>query len=233
MNSISFRQISDDVIVMRHVHTAVTNKIEELLRECHPWSSQFEENAFWCPEPSSPGAEMVGIEDAASLRKALRHFKTSLLIPVELPAIYRSCRLASANDLEGLLRLDASLEKQISNPTFARASQNIGRVQLKRLRPLKDHRVTRRLLEAVNRGSANGWHTLVYGVSLEIYSIPTRQGLLHYANRTLWTLLDCGAKTIDLREREATKMFEDLIRGIPASIDRLLPKFSKPNVRLL
>ncbi len=34
-------------------------------------------------------------------------------------------------------------------------------------------------------GQAHGWHTLVYGIMLAVYSWPLRQGLMHYARETM------------------------------------------------
>lgn len=71
---------------------------------------------------------------------------------------------------------------------FASPSRQIGRRQLARLRPLRDERIVRRYLAAVESGRADGWHTVVYGLTLALYSLPLRQGLLHYAQETLATM---------------------------------------------
>ena len=49
---------------------------------------------------------------------------------------------------------------------------------------MRDQRVVQRYLQAVEGGQANGWHTLVYGLTLAVYSLPLRQGLLGYAHQT-------------------------------------------------
>ena len=49
--------------------------------------------------------------------------------------------------------------------------------------PLRDERVVQRYLAAVESGEAHGWHTLVYGLTLVVYSLPLRQGLLGYAHQ--------------------------------------------------
>ena len=46
----------------------------------------------------------------------------------------------------------------------------------------------RRYAESVEAGVAEGWHTVVYGISMAVYSLPLRQGLIHYARETLGTL---------------------------------------------
>ena len=43
-------------------------------------------------------------------------------------------------------------------------------------RPLRDQRLVQRYLTAVEQGEAQGWHTLVYGLTLAVYSLPLRQG---------------------------------------------------------
>ena len=41
------------------------------------------------------------------------------------------------------------------------------------------------ILNTSSAREANAWHTLVYGVTLALYSIPLRQGLLGYGYQTM------------------------------------------------
>jgi len=54
--------------------------------------------------------------------------------------------------------------------------RRVGQSQLKRFRSLRDHRLVQRYLKAVGEGRAHGWHTLVYGITLSVYSLPLIQG---------------------------------------------------------
>ena len=79
-------------------------------------------------------------------------------------------------------RFDQQLEKGSALQGFAAASQRIGRKQLQKLRP-RDERGRYRAIAAVEQ-SGKGWYTLVYGMTLVLYSLPLRQGLLGYASKT-------------------------------------------------
>ncbi|HEY3857070.1 MAG TPA: urease accessory UreF family protein [Verrucomicrobiae bacterium] len=118
----------------------------------------------------------------------LESYVTELLIPVELPAIAKACGHALRQEHRELVLQDKSLALTLGSNPMASASRRIGRFQLTRLRPLRDERVVRRYAESVETGNAEGWHTIVYGISMALFSLPLRQGLLHYARETLETL---------------------------------------------
>jgi hypothetical protein len=126
--------------------------------------------------------------DAPAGNGYLQTYLTHLLLPVELPAIAEACGHALRRELRELVAQDQRLTSQIGLTPFASPSRRTGRLQLARLRPLRDERIVRRYLAAVESGRADGWHTVVYGLTLALYSLPLRQGLLHYAQETLTTL---------------------------------------------
>jgi hypothetical protein len=118
----------------------------------------------------------------------LEAYVIELLLPVELPAIAHACGHALRQQHRELVAQDQSLTDKIGLTPMASPSRRMGRLQLSRLRPLRDERVLRRYAEAVEAGKAEGWHTIVYGLTMALYSLPMRQGLIHYARETLATL---------------------------------------------
>src|SRR5690242_15842649 len=121
------------------------------------------------------------VHNLRSLRRFLWHYQKQVLLPIELPAIQSAHHHGEHNELRELVALDQNLAGRLVLPDFAKPSQRAGQAQLQRLRPLRDQRIVQRYLHAVESGQAHGWHTLVYGLTLAIYSLPLRQGLLGYA----------------------------------------------------
>jgi hypothetical protein len=56
--------------------------------------------------------------------------------------------------------------------------------------------VVQRYLHAVESDQADGWHTLVYGLTMAVYSLPLRQGLLGYAHQTTRGFIYSGARML-------------------------------------
>ena len=154
--------------------------------------------------------------DAPSASGFLQNYLTHLLLPVELPAIAEACGHAMRRELRELVAQDHRLTTQMGVTPFASPSRRIGRFQLARLRPLRDERIVRRYLAAVESGRAEGWHTVVYGLTLALYSLPLRQGLLHYAQETLATLAkNCGSP-------DGARPVDALMERVPAAVEAAL-----------
>ena len=125
------------------------------------------------------------VKDLVSLRTFLRHYHSSILLPLELPPIQIAYTHAVNNHVRELVGFfDCSLSTEQTLQSFSNASRRVGQAQLQKLRPLRDDRVVQRYLHAVESHEAHGWHTLVYGLTLAVYSLPLRQGLLGYAHQT-------------------------------------------------
>jgi urease accessory protein UreF len=162
------------------------------------------------------------VRDVISLRRFLEGYHSGILLPYELPAIQAAHGHALGNELRELVFLDRQLESERLVKSFAEASRRVGQTHLRRLRPLRDQRMVQRYLQAVERKDANGWHTLVYGLTLAIYSLPLRQGLLGYAHQTTRSLIYSSARTLCLSERTCRDLFEELCGVLPAAIEELL-----------
>jgi urease accessory protein UreF len=162
------------------------------------------------------------VHDLPTLRDFLENYHSQILLPLELPAIRAAHGHASSNEVRELVALDQELAGQSLLKTFAEPSRRVGQTQLQKLRPLRDQRVVQRYLQAVQTGRAHGWHTLVYGVTLAIYSLPLRQGLLGYAHQTTRGFIYSAARPLRLSERESRGLFDGLCSDLPAAIERLL-----------
>ena len=162
------------------------------------------------------------VQDLPSLRHFLHTYQTQILLPVELPAIQSAHGHASRHEVRELVALDQQLAAEPVLKSFASASRRVGQAHVRKLRPLRDDRVVQRYLSAVNSGEANGWHTLVYGLTLAIYSLPLRQGLLGYAQQTTRGFIYAATRSLKLSERQCRNIFDELCEGLPQAVGALL-----------
>jgi len=164
------------------------------------------------------------------LRDFLESYQTQVLVPLEMPAICRARSHAALGHARELIALDRELGAKPLWPPFASASRRIGRAQLERLRPLRDERTVQRYLAAVEAGEAAGWHTVVYGIALSVFSWPLRHGLFIYARETLSGLaLAAGgppgvAANPSAQSADATigEILQALIHRLPAAMEQTL-----------
>ena len=172
----------------------------------------------------SASLRLVPVHDLPSLRHFLRHYHSRILLRIELPAIHGAHSHAARHEVRELVALDQALATQPILSELAAASRRVGQSQLRKLRPLRDDRVVQRYLQAVECGEAHGWHTLVYGVTLAVYSLPLRQGLLGYAHQTTRSFIYSAARMLRLSERQCRAVFDSLCAGLPEAVDGLLPE---------
>ncbi|NBV21608.1 MAG: hypothetical protein EBS05_06760 [Proteobacteria bacterium] len=165
---------------------------------------------------------LEAVRDAATLRRFLAGYRGQILVPVELPAILAAHGHAGRGELRELLALDRALGAEVRLREFRAASAAVGRRQLSKLRPLRDQRLVQRYLRAVEAGEAHGWHTLVFGVFLAQYSLPLRQGLLLYGQRTLGGFLDSAAASLRLTQDEGDEIFAGATRPLVDEVNGLL-----------
>ena len=166
------------------------------------------------------------IASLPALREFLRCYHQRILLPHELPAIQKAFVHASHNELRELIALDQQLSAEPSLQDFAGASHRVGQGQLQKLRPLRDERLVQRYLAAVENQEARGWHTLVYGLTLAVYSLPLRPGLLGYAHQTTRGFIHAAARSLELTEAECQDLFEELCAPLPATVDLLVGKLA-------
>jgi urease accessory protein UreF len=157
-----------------------------------------------------------------ALRGFLAAYREQILLPHELPAIRNAHGHAGRNHCRELVGLDQRLSREPALSDLAGASRRVGQAQLARLRPLRDERIVQRYLHAVESGEAHGWHTLVYGLTLVVYSLPLRQGLLGYAQQTTRGFIHAAAPSLKATESEYRALFDELYEPLPAAVEGLL-----------
>lgn len=195
----------------------------EWLSDWHPLADQLgSTDGLVTLSSVSAMLRLVPVHDLPSLCQFLRDYQSQLLLPFELPAIQNAHGHASRHEVRELVALDQGLAERPILRDFATASRRVGQSQLRKLRPLRDQRVVQRYLHAVESGDANGWHTLVYGLTLAIYSLPLRQGLLGYGHQTTRGFIYSAARMLRLSERQCRALFDSLCAGLPKAVDALL-----------
>ena len=166
------------------------------------------------------------LDDLPALRRFLTAYHAAVLLPVELPAIQRAYTHATRNELRDLIALDQAIAREPAVREFASASRRVGQGQLRKLRPLRDQRFVQRYLHAAETGAANAWHTLVYGVTLAVYSLPLRQGLVGYATQTTRGFIHAAARSSRLTEEECRTLFDERCEPLPAVVETLIGKLA-------
>jgi urease accessory protein UreF len=182
--------------------------------------------------PIACSHQLTKVHSLGSLREFLLHYRQQALGPLEFRQIYAAYNFATRNHIRELLQLDAQLGAEPAHQGFQLASRHVGKRQLNRLRAMKDLRLVQRYREAVNEGKAYGWHTLVYGIVLATYSLPLRQGLLHYGRQTLGGFLHSAARTLDLPEDATLQLQVEMNSSLPPLIDETIQLNGSP-IRLL
>ena len=195
----------------------------EWLGDWHPLAEQLGSAAGLVTLASvSSLLRLAPVHSVASLRHFVRNYQTQILLPFELPAIQCAHGHTARYELRELVALDRQLAAEPVLRSFAPASRRVGRCQLQKLRPLRDQRIVQRYLDAVEAGRAHGWHILVYGLTLAIYSLPLRQGLLGYAHQTTRGFIYSAARMLRLSERQCRELFDDLCANLPEAVEALL-----------
>jgi urease accessory protein UreF len=199
------------------------NDAAEWLGDWHPLAEQLGSAAGLMALGSvSTRLRIAPVQDERSLRGFLENYHARILLPFELPVIQSAHGHAARSELRELVGLDQRLAVEPALRDFAASSRRVGQWQLRKLRPLRDERVVQRYLRAVEGGTAHGWHTLVYGLTLAIYSLPLRQGLLGYAHQVTRGFIYSAARTLKLSERQCRSLFDTLCAGLPRSLEGLV-----------
>jgi urease accessory protein UreF len=157
-----------------------------------------------------------------ALREFVAGHVSQILIPLELPAIYQAHSHASRQETRELIASDCLLHQEPKLRRWAAVSRCLGTAQLQKLLPLRDQRLVRRYWEAVESGRAHGWHTVVYGVILAIYSLPLRQGLLHYGDQVVRGFIESANGSLRSTPAQRRELHAELCSPLPKAIEGLL-----------
>ena len=206
---------------MRPTQTiAALNLAEDLFGDFHPLMEQLgSPGGLALAGAVNASLRLDDITNLAGLKHFLECYRVQILDPVEMPLICRAHAHASKNEFAELLSLDRRLADEPRIKLFASASQRIGRVQLKRLRPLRDLRGLQRYIRAVDSGEAYAWHTLVYGVTLANFSFPLRQGLSNYAEQVINGFVSAAGPHLNLSKGDSRNLVQEICATIPRSIE--------------
>jgi urease accessory protein UreF len=205
----------------------------ELLGEWHPLVQQLgSAEGLIALSTASHSLQLNNVDSVPALLRFLEAYQSQILIPLELPAIQRAYRHASRNETRELVAFDRQLDGEPALKSFANASRRVGQAQLRRLRPLRDHRLLQRYLRAVDDGLAHGWHTLVYGVTLSVYSLPVLQGLNSYEKQTLLGFMHAVSRTLRLSEKDCRELLEHLSPSLPQPTAPILGEDTQPRTHL-
>ncbi len=165
---------------------------------------------------------LPSVYDFLSLQNFLCTYRSRVLVAFELPAIMAAQGHAMRHEVRELIQLDQRLGQEPLLQPVLEPSRRMGQNGLRRLRPLRDERFVQRYLTAMEAGQANAWHTLVYGLTLTVYSLPLRQGLLGYGHQTMRGLIYSGARMLSLSERSCRALFNELVEPLPAAVEELV-----------
>ncbi len=195
----------------------------EWLGDWHPLVEQLgSANGLVALGEVSASLQIPIVHDLPSLRCFLQDYQRRILLPHELPAIQRAFDHTCRHEVRELTEFDRRLGNELVLRPFANASRRIGQTELLKLRPLRDERLVRRYLEAVERNEANAWHTLVYGLTLALYSLPLRQGLLGYGFQTTRGFIYAAARPLQISEMNCRNLLEELCSNLPEAVEGLI-----------
>ena len=191
--------------------------------ECHPLLEQLgTADGLFTLSGAAGALRLPKVETLSDLSQFLDVYLTQILLSLELPAICLAHHHASRNEARELVALDLEIAGQRQHRDFSSASRRVGRSQLQRLRPLRDVRVVQRYLHAVEWEQAQAWHTLVYGLTLAVYSLPVRQGLLTYARQTMKGFIQAAARSLRLSAVEFGDLLERRCSGWPEKLEAIV-----------
>lgn len=197
----------------------------EWLGDCHRLVEQIgSAHALVALSEVSAGLRIDPVLDLPSLRRFLQDYYRRILLPIELPAIQRAFDLACRREVRELIKLDQELAGETALKPFAEASRRVGRSELGKLRSLRDERIVKRYLDAVESGGANAWHTVVYGLILALYFIPLRQGLLAYGFQTTHGFVNSAAPGLRLAESDCRGLLDELCNHLPPAVEMLIAR---------
>ena len=119
-----------------------------------------------------------------------------------------------------------------ANPLAFRSAKDDGELQQRQGKSAGRLRspclVVQRYLRAVESGMAHGWHTLVYGATLSVYSLPVLQGLVSYERQTLLGFIHAVARCLRLSETDCANLIDQLTPTLPRISEPILGEEQDP-----
>jgi urease accessory protein UreF len=118
---------------------------------------------------------------------------------------------------------------QVPDP-FAEASRRVGRSQLRRLRPLLDDRRVQRYWRSVEARQAPAWHTVVYGLTMAVFSFPLRQALVNYGHQTVRGFVDSAGTRLALKPADCDQLCTEVAVELRPAVDAILAGMQAPQL---
>lgn len=169
--------------------------------------------------PATPAH--AAVNSVPVLREFAARYVRETLAASEWPVILQAWQLAREGRARELIALDQEWTRRNADAAFAEASFRVGRRQLGQLRPLRHERVVLRYLAALEAGEARGWHPVVYGVTLAVFNLPLRQGLVNYGTQTLGGFVDATERAHRLPAAECQALLDEATAQMPALLPPL------------
>ena len=190
----------------------------------HPYEAQLDalESVLCCSTLRQPLGD-APLHSVTDLGLLLERYRTTMLEPIELPAIARANREATQGRAMELIELDQQFAGQ--HPEWlllTPASTRVGKDYLTRLRPLQDERTVQRLFDAVRFGRTPGHHLTVFGLTMAIFSIAQRQGLAEYAQYALEAVVATAAGKLKLTQLDRDTLLSRSQACLPKAIERMV-----------
>ena len=190
----------------------------------HPYEAQLDAlESILCSDTLTQALGTAPLRSITDLGLLPERYRTTILEPIELPAIARAHREAAQSRALELIEMDQEFAGQ--HPEWlllTPASTRLGRDYLTRPRPLQDERNVQRLIEAVRFGRTPGHHLTVFGLTMAVFSIAQRQGLSEYAQYALEAVVATAAGKLKLTQADRDALLARSQACLPKAIERMI-----------
>ena len=190
----------------------------------HPYEAQLDAlETVLCTDTITQALGLAPLQSIADLEIMLERYRTTLLEPIELPAITHSSRLSARGHADELIALDQDFAGM--HPEWLLlmpASTRMGSDYLNRLRPLQDERVVQKFIESVKYNRSPGHHLMVFGLTMAVFSIARRQGLAEYAQFALEAVVSTAAGKLKITQEERATILARAQTHLPQALNRMV-----------
>lgn len=222
-NGLAWASHSDSFMaVMSHQPDAPTGSLEaeSLLGEVQSLAEEAGGPPWFVSNRPSKGVA----ESVEALSHHLHHYLTETLSRQEWPVIVRARTLTQEGKHQDVVQLDQEWGLKAHQNPFSEASFRVGRRQLSKLRGLRQERVIHHYWKAIEKGTAQGWHPVVFGVVLGVYHLPLRTGLIQFASHSLEGMVTSAERIGRLPAKACQTTLDLAITQLP----QLLPPLPNP-----
>jgi urease accessory protein UreF len=159
---------------------------------------------------------------AARWRMWLSKYVEEVLIPLELPAVCHAFAHSHRSHVRELIELDLELGRRLQACEAGMAAACVAPAGWQRSIPLRQARLLRRFADAVAAGAARGWRAVVFGMVLHEFSIPLRQGLGHFSQQSLGSLIGAARDPLGMSVVDANAWLLQKLPRVTAPAQQIL-----------